>query len=66
MSDIGVVVFCHDILIPCQSLLCCHMDFVHQVELKAHGLLILILVVVLHSIACEPYFHWDDSVTSVC
>ena len=57
MSDIGVVVFCHEILILRQSLLRCHTDFVHQVELKMHGLLILILVIVLHSIACEPYFY---------
>ena len=66
MSNIGVVVFCHEILIPHQSLLRCHTDFVCQVELKVHGLLILILVVVLHPIACEPYLYWDDSVASVC
>ena len=66
MSDIRVVVFYHEILISRQSLLHCRSDFVHQVELKVHGLLILILTVVLHPIACEPYFCWDDSVTSVC
>ena len=66
MFDIGVVVFCHEILIPHQSLLRCGADFIHQVELKAHGLLILIFVVVLHPIACEPYFYWDDSVASIC
>ena len=66
MSDIGVVVFCHEILIPRQYLLRYRSDFVHQVKLKAHGLLILILVVVLHPIAYEPYYYWDDSVTFIC
>ena len=66
MPDIGVVVFRHEILIPCQPLLCYCPDFVHQVELKVHGLFVLILIVVLHQIACEPYFCWDDRVTSVC
>ena len=66
MRDIGVVEFRHEILIPCQPLLCCCPDFVHQVELKAYGLFVFILVVVLHLIACEPYFYWDDSVASVC
>ena len=66
MSDIGVVVFFHEILIPHQSLLHRRTDFIYQVELKVHGLLILILVIVLHPIACEPYFCWDDSVASIC
>ena len=54
MSDIGVIVYRHEILILHQPLLRYHLDFVHQVKLKAHGLLILILVIGFHLIAVSP------------
>ena len=66
MSDIGVIVFRHEILIPRQSLLCYYTDFVDQIQLKANGLIILPFYVVLHSIACESYFRGDNSVTPIC
>ena len=54
MSDIGVIVYRHKILILHQPLLRYRLDFVHQVKLKAHGLLILILVIGFHPIAVSP------------
>ena len=65
MSDIGVVVFHHEILISRQSLLCYYTDFVDQIQLKANGF-ILPLCVVPHSIACESYFRGDNNVIPIC
>ena len=65
MYDIGVVVFHHEILISCQSLLCYCMNFIDQIQLKANGL-ILPICVVLHSIACESYFRGDNNVIPIC
>ena len=64
--DLRVVVLRHEVLVSCQPLLSCCPDLVHQVKLQAYSFIILVLVTVLHSVACEPYFCWDDCLASVC
>ena len=66
MSDFGVVVLHHEVLVSCQPLLNCCPDLVHQVKLQAYSFIILILIIVLHLVACELYFCWDDCLASLC
>ena len=64
--EFGVVVLCHEVLVSCQPLLSCCPDLVYQVKLQANGFIILILVIILHLVAYEHHFCWDDCLASVC
>ena len=66
MSDFGVIVLRHEVLVLYQPLLSYYPDLTHQVKLQAYSFIIFVLVIVLHLVACEPYFYWDDCLAFVC
>ena len=66
MFDFGVVVLHHEVLVSCQPLLSYCPNLVHQVKLQAYSFIILVLIIVLHPVACKPYFCWDDCLASIC
>ena len=43
----------HAVLVPCDPLFCCRLDFIYQIELKAYGLVIAAFVVVVYLVACK-------------
>ena len=66
MSELGVVMLRHAVLVPCEPLFCCRLDFIYQIELKAYGLVVPSFVVVIYLVACEFDLDWDDRFISVC
>ena len=56
----------HEILVPCQPLFSCCFYFTYQVQLQAHGFVVPILIIVLHSIACKSDLSQDNGLTPIC
>ena len=56
---------CHVVLVLCEPLFCCRLDFIYQIELKAYGLVIPTFVVVMYPVACKSNLGWDDCLISV-
>ena len=66
MSDLGIVVLRHAILVPYKPLFCYRPDFVYQIKLKAYGFIVLAFVMIVYPVACKPNLGWDDCLISVC
>ena len=66
MSDSGVVVLGHEVLLQSEPLFSCRPDFVHQVKLQTHGLVVPRFIMIVHPIACESYLSWNNCLAPVC
>ena len=65
MSDLGIAVLHHAVLIPYEPLFCCRPDFVYQIELKKYSLFVLAFVMVVYPVTCKSDLDWDDCLISV-
>ena len=65
VSDPGIVVLHHAVLVPYEPLFCCLPDFVYQIELQTYGLVVPAFIMVVYPVAYKSDLDQDDCLISV-
>ena len=55
----------HEVLVLCESLFSYRPNFVHQIELQMHEIIVPSCIIIVHLVACESDLSWDNCLAPV-